>query len=91
MSKNFRLGGATKKLLMALALVNLILASSCATSVPSPTSPTSPSLPTSRINLNFNVDWKYYQGDVSGADAKAYDDSGWTYVDLPHSTKFVTP
>jgi hypothetical protein len=45
----------------------------------------------SRVDINFNVDWKYLEGDVSGADAKAYDDSGWTYVDLPHSTKFVTP
>jgi hypothetical protein len=44
-----------------------------------------------RLELNFNLDWKYHQGDASGADATTYDDSTWTYVDLPHSTKFVTP
>jgi hypothetical protein len=46
---------------------------------------------TLRVNLTFNVDWKYFEGDVSGADAKAYNDSTWVYVDLPHSTRFVTP
>ena len=56
-----------------------------------PASLTSSSPATNRVDLNFNVDWKYFMGDVSGADAKAYNDSGWTYVDLPHSTKFVTP
>jgi hypothetical protein len=56
-----------------------------------PTALTSSSPTTNRVNLNFNMDWKYYMGDVSGADTKAYNDSEWTYVDLPHSTKFVTP
>ena len=56
-----------------------------------PTSLKSSSPTTVREALNFNVDWKYSMGDASGAYAKAYNDSGWTYVDLPHSTKFVTP
>ena len=44
-----------------------------------------------RLAIDFNLDWKYFQGDAGGADAKAFDDSKWSYVDLPHSTKFVTP
>ncbi len=44
-----------------------------------------------RSDINFNLDWKYQQGDVTGADAKAFVDSAWTYVDVPHTTKFVTP
>lgn len=47
--------------------------------------------PFSRLDLDFNVDWKYRQGSLTGPDATAYDDSTWAYVDLPHSTKFVTP
>jgi hypothetical protein len=46
---------------------------------------------THRVDLNFNLDWKYLQGNPSGAETAAYDDSTWPYVDLPHSTKFVTP
>ncbi len=44
-----------------------------------------------RSDINFNLDWKYQKGDVTGANAAAYDDSTWAYVDLPHSTEFVTP
>jgi hypothetical protein len=44
-----------------------------------------------RFDVNFDVDWKYRMGDVSGADAKAFSDSAWGYVDLPHTPKFVTP
>jgi hypothetical protein len=49
------------------------------------------SAPSSREVLNFNVDWKYSEGDAEGAEATGFDDSAWTYVDLPHSTTFVTP
>lgn len=44
-----------------------------------------------RIDVPFNPDWKYKQGDAPGAEALDFDDSGWAYVDLPHSTTFVTP
>ena len=44
-----------------------------------------------RVDLNFNLDWKYIQGDVTSAEGPAFDDSTWGYVDLPHTTKFVTP
>ena len=44
-----------------------------------------------RVTLDYDLDWKYFMGDVTGADAKAYADTAWTYVDLPHTPKFVTP
>jgi fibronectin type 3 domain-containing protein len=44
-----------------------------------------------RVDINFNADWLYVQGDVSGAQDQAFNDSGWTSVGLPHTTKFVTP
>lgn len=70
---------------MGVLLAPWVAASSCIS-----TPPYSPPA-TNRANLNFNVDWKYHEGDASGADARAYDDSEWAYVDLPHSTRFVTP
>ncbi len=44
-----------------------------------------------RADLNFDTDWRFNQGDVTGADAKAFVDTAWGYVDLPHSPKFNTP
>jgi Glycosyl hydrolases family 2, TIM barrel domain/Glycoside hydrolase family 2 C-terminal domain 5/Glycosyl hydrolases family 2/Glycosyl hydrolases family 2, sugar binding domain/Domain of unknown function (DUF4982) len=46
---------------------------------------------TNRVNMIFNTDWKYKQGDMTGAQAASFDDAAWVYVDLPHTTKFVTP
>ena len=46
---------------------------------------------TNRTNINFNLDWKYRQGDASGAQAANFADASWESVVLPHSTKFVTP
>ena len=37
-----------------------------------------------RLELDFNNNWKFYLGDESGAHAKAYDDSTWETVELPH-------
>jgi len=45
---------------------------------------------TNRTNVNFNLGWKYQQGDVTGANASAFSDAAWTSVSLPHSTKWVT-
>ena len=44
-----------------------------------------------KSDVNFNLDWRYQKGDATGADATAFDDASWGYVDLPHSTDFVTP
>jgi beta-galactosidase/beta-glucuronidase len=74
--------------------VFLLFAALASCAAPSPTAAVaSTPLPPlgGRLELNFNLDWKYHEGDVSGAEETAFDDSGWSYVDLPHSTKFVTP
>ncbi len=34
---------------------------------------------------NFNREWLFQLGDVSGAEAPAFDDSKWDHVGLPHS------
>ena len=34
--------------------------------------------------LNFNKDWRFQKGDVKGAEAKDFDDSGWRSLNLPH-------
>ena len=44
-----------------------------------------------RETINFNNDWRYYEGDVTGADAADFDDEDWLYVNLPHSTIHYTP
>lgn len=46
---------------------------------------------TNRANVNFNLGWKYQQGDVTGASATAFSDGGWQSVNLPHSTKWISP
>ena len=33
---------------------------------------------------NFDDNWKFYQGDLSGAESEGYDDSAWRNVTLPH-------
>lgn len=43
---------------------------------------------TDRQILNFNTDWRYFKGDVSGADGTEFNDQDWGYVNLPHSTIF---
>ena len=45
---------------------------------------------TNRVNVNFNLGWKYYQGDVSGAQASSFSDGAWASVSLPHYTKWIT-
>ncbi len=70
--------------------VSLALTALPACSTPAPRG--SPTLQAAqRLTLDFNLDWKYRAGDVSGAETTAFNDSSWMYVDLPHSTKFVTP
>ena len=33
---------------------------------------------------NFDANWKFYQGDIRGADSVNFDDSKWRVLDLPH-------
>lgn len=81
-----------------LVLIGSVSLSSCAsptpafTPTPAATVMSTPLPPLGgRLELNFNLDWKYAAGDADGADAAAFDDSSWSYVDLPHSTQYVTP
>ena len=37
-----------------------------------------------RTSQLFNFDWRFHAGDIEGAEAVDYDDSGWRHVDLPH-------
>lgn len=32
----------------------------------------------------FNDGWRFHLGEVAGAEAPGYDDSGWRKLDLPH-------
>ena len=41
------------------------------------------------INLNFG--WKFCAGDVAGAEQKAYNDSEWRTVDVPHDFQIEQP
>lgn len=38
-----------------------------------------------RAIFNFNIGWKFFKGDAPGAEAPAFDDSGWTNVSTPHT------
>ena len=82
-----------RRLLVGLMVFSPVTMPACASTPGGTPTPTAAAVPFSgsRQNIDFNLDWKYLQGDLSGADAKAFDDSKWTYVDPPHSTKFVTP
>lgn len=42
-----------------------------------------------RLELIFNKDWKFNLGDVSNAYSKAYSDSSWDAVDLPHDFSII--
>ncbi|MFA5326325.1 MAG: glycoside hydrolase family 2 TIM barrel-domain containing protein [Prolixibacteraceae bacterium] len=38
----------------------------------------------SNRDKNFDSDWKFYRGDVAGAESLTFDDSQWRNLDLPH-------
>ncbi|MBC8006107.1 MAG: beta galactosidase jelly roll domain-containing protein, partial [Verrucomicrobia bacterium] len=38
----------------------------------------------SNRELNFDEEWKFYLGDVQGAESMDFDDSQWRTLDLPH-------
>lgn len=44
-----------------------------------------------RTVLNFNNDWRFYEGNWPDADKVDADDSQWLYVNAPHSTIQYTP
>ena len=42
-----------------------------------------------RYELNFNKNWKFNYGDVSGAYSTAYSDKSWADVSLPHDFSII--
>src|SRR5664280_3888009 len=40
---------------------------------------------------DFNVNWKFQQGDVTGGYAAGFDDSGWRKLSLPHDWSIEQP
>jgi beta-galactosidase len=42
-----------------------------------------PPLNTERMRL-FDADWRFYRGELSGAEVPDFDDSSWRKLDLPH-------
>src|SRR5204862_6567724 len=43
-----------------------------------------PSPAAQRRTLDFDRGWRFHLGDLSGAEAPGFDDSGWRTLDLPH-------
>jgi beta-galactosidase len=41
--------------------------------------------------VTFDLGWKFHLGDVSGAQASAFDDSSWTALDVPHDWSIALP
>jgi beta-galactosidase len=44
-----------------------------------------------RIIQCFDFDWRFHLGDVPGAEERAYPDSSWRSVDLPHDWSIEGP
>lgn len=41
--------------------------------------------------VSFDLGWKFHLGDVSGAQATAFDDSSWTTLNVPHDWSISLP
>ena len=69
------------KIKIASIIITVIWMQLCAAAADSPyTPPTSP-----RVTCNFNPGWKFFKGDVTGAEQPGFDDSKWTGVSAPHT------
>ena len=44
-----------------------------------------------RLHESFDDGWKFFKGDREGAEAVAFDDSGWRKLDLPHDWSIEGP
>lgn len=47
--------------------------------------------PTGRTVKNFNFDWKFNAGDVTGAEQTKFDDSAWRTINVPHDFQIEQP
>ena len=39
---------------------------------------------TSRVITNFDANWRFYQGDVEGAEKPEFNDAAWRKLNVPH-------
>src|SRR5689334_8089059 len=44
-----------------------------------------------RQTILFNDNWKFYKGDIAGADKISFNDAAWRKVDLPHDWSIEGP
>ncbi|GAA4632256.1 hypothetical protein GCM10023196_064920 [Actinoallomurus vinaceus] len=44
-----------------------------------------PPAPSARTVVDLDHGWRFHKGDVAGAEAPGYDDSGWQSVSVPHT------
>jgi beta-galactosidase len=63
-----------RAILLTFALTCLFALTAAASPAPNP-----------REEQTIVSGWKFHLGDVDGAEAEAFDDSGWTLVELPHT------
>ncbi len=42
-----------------------------------------------RVVYDFNGGWRFFKGDVAGAEAVAFDDAAWEVVSTPHTVELV--
>jgi beta-galactosidase len=69
-------------------------AAALASALPSHTSGCDSSLgqdSSTRIRESFDFGWKFFKGDVPGAELPDFSDSGWRNVDLPHDWSIEGP
>jgi beta-galactosidase len=71
--------------ILLLALMSACKAPSATRQIEADTFPRSfvPPVNTDRLRL-FDSDWKFFKGDISGAEVPGFDDSRWRKTDLPH-------
>lgn len=48
-------------------------------------------LPQARIVVPFDSDWKFYKGDINGAENETFGDSAWRKLDVPHDWSIEGP
>ena len=44
-----------------------------------------------RTVLNFDTNWLFFKGEVTGAELPSFDDSGWRKLDVPHDWSIEGP
>ncbi|MEI6605167.1 MAG: glycoside hydrolase family 2 TIM barrel-domain containing protein [Verrucomicrobiota bacterium] len=47
--------------------------------------------PTGRARREFDADWRFFKGEAQGASERAFDDTGWRRLDLPHDWSIEGP